>query len=60
MKEIIFIAKDSYDGGYEASAIGYSIYTQGDTEQELKENIMDSVNCHFEPNEKPDLIKINF
>ena len=29
-KEIIFEVIESYDGGYEAKAIGYSIFTQCD------------------------------
>jgi len=29
--EIIFEVQESPEGGYEARALGYSIYTQGDT-----------------------------
>ncbi len=60
MKEIIFIAKDSLEGGFEANALGYSIYTQGETTAELKDNILDSVKCHFDVDEQPELIKVNF
>ena len=35
--EIIFAVQESPEGGYEAKALGYSIYTQADTLDELKE-----------------------
>jgi hypothetical protein len=42
MNEIIFMIEDDPDGGYNAQALGYSIFTQGETVEELKENIMDA------------------
>ena len=58
--EIIFYIEDSIDGGYEAKALGYSIFTEGETIEELKENIKDSVLCHFEENNLPHVIKLHF
>jgi hypothetical protein len=46
--EIIFEVVESSDGGYEARALGYSIFTQADTEEELKSMLRDAVRCHFE------------
>ncbi len=46
--EIIFLVEESLDGGFEARALGYSIFTQGETLEELKEMVMDAVDCHFE------------
>ena len=38
MSEIIFeVTEDEIDGGYAASALGYSIHTQGDTLDELRQ-----------------------
>jgi len=34
--EIIFIIEESLDGGYEAHALGNSIYTEGDALDDLK------------------------
>jgi hypothetical protein len=34
--------------GYSARAEGYPIFTQGDTFEELKENIKEAVQCYFE------------
>jgi predicted RNase H-like HicB family nuclease len=33
---------------YNAQALGCSIFTQGETVEELKENIMDALRCHFD------------
>lgn len=59
-KEIIFIVEDSVDGGYEAKAAGFPIFTQGETIEEVKKNIIESVRCHFDENEIPSLINIRF
>ena len=58
--EIIFYIEESLDGGYEAKALGYSIFTEGDTLEELKENIRDAVHCHFEDNDMPQVVKLHF
>ncbi len=58
--EIIFYIEESLEGGYEAKALGYSIFTEGDTLEELKENIRDAVHCHFEDNDVPQIIKLHF
>jgi len=56
-KEIIFLVEESASGGYEAKALGYSIYTEGETLQELKEAIIDAVKCHFEEKELPQVVR---
>ena len=48
MNELIFIVEEDVDGGYCASALGVSIFTQGDTIEELKTNIKDALKCHFD------------
>ena len=50
MSEIIFIVENSDEGGYTARALGHSIYTEGETLDELKENVKDAVKCHFGSN----------
>ncbi|MGB9500347.1 MAG: type II toxin-antitoxin system HicB family antitoxin [Dissulfuribacterales bacterium] len=59
-KEIIFLVEESTDGGYEARALGYSIFTDGETLDEVKKNIQDAVRCHFEKIDKPLLLRIHF
>ncbi|WP_036225342.1 type II toxin-antitoxin system HicB family antitoxin [Mesoaciditoga lauensis] len=58
--EIIFLVEESQDGGYKARALGYSIFTQGETFDEIKKNIKDAVHCHFEEKDKPLLIRLHF
>ena len=58
--EIIFYIEESLDGGFEAKALGYSIFTEGDTIDELKTNIRDAIHCHFEENDMPQIIKLHF
>ncbi len=55
MREIYFeVREDKVDGGYVACAIGYGIHTQGDTMDELRANILDAVECHFDtPQDAP-------
>ena len=48
MTELIFIVEEDVDGGYNANALGVSIFTQGDTIDELKTNIKDALRCHFD------------
>ncbi len=36
MSEIIFIVEESPEGGFEAKALGHSIFTKGDTIEEVK------------------------
>jgi predicted RNase H-like HicB family nuclease len=58
--EIIFYIEESLDGGYEARALGFDIFTDGETEDELKNNIRDAVHCHFDEGEAPQIIKLHF
>ncbi|MCK4797849.1 MAG: 2-oxoisovalerate dehydrogenase [Spirochaetes bacterium] len=60
MKEIIFIVEEDIEGGYTAKALGYPIFTQSETMEELKNNIKDSLKCHFEKeNEIPHVIRLH-
>ena len=55
INEIIFTVTESLDGGYEAKAIGHSIYTQCDEYSELPVVLRDAVKCHFNEDELPSL-----
>ena len=48
MNEIIFLVENAVEGGYTARALGESIFTEGDDMEELRSNIRDAVDCHFE------------
>ena len=58
--EIIFYIDESMEGGFEARALGWPIYTEGDDVEELKKNIIDAVKCHFEPENIPGVIKLHY
>jgi len=57
--EIIFLIEESEDEGYEAKALGFSIYTEAETLEELKENIRDALQCHFDKDEMPSIIRLH-
>jgi predicted RNase H-like HicB family nuclease len=59
MNEIIFLIEESVEGGYEARAMGHSIFTEGETYEEIKENIKEAVKCHFEEGEAPRIIRLH-
>jgi hypothetical protein len=57
--EIVFQVKESPEGGYEARAVGYSIFTEADDWEGLKEMMRDAVLCHFEDGEAPRMIRVH-
>ena len=54
--EIIFEVTEAVEGGYDARALGYSIFTQGDYWTDLKAMVKDAVTCHFGEQEVPKII----
>lgn len=52
-KEIIFLVEEAPEGGYVARALGYSIFTEGDTLDAIREEIKDAVRCHFDEKQIP-------
>ena len=60
LNEIIFSVKESPEGGYEATALNHSIFTEADTFEQLKEMVKDAVACHFEPEQRPRVIRLHF
>ncbi len=59
MSEIIFIVENSDEGGYTARALGHSIFTEGETLDELKENVKDAIKCHFDEKEIPHIVRLH-
>jgi hypothetical protein len=59
LKEILFIVEEDPEGGYTAKALGESIFTEGDSIDEIKNNIKDALCCHFEQNEIPILVRLH-
>jgi len=60
VKEIIFIVEEDPEGGYNARALGYSIFTEGETLEEIKEKIKDALKCHFDKEEDiPQVVRLH-
>lgn len=59
MNEIIFMVEDAPEGGYTARALGEAIFTEADTLDELRANVREAVECHFEPGQGPSMIRLH-
>ena len=60
MNEIIFLVEESPEGGYVARALGQSIFTEGDTLEQLGNNVREAVDCHFEDGQRPQVVRLHF
>ena len=58
--EIIFQVEESPEGGFEASGLGVPIFTEAGTLEELRTMVRDAVKCHFDPEERPKVIRLHF
>lgn len=59
-KEIIFLVEEDVEGGFNARALGLPIFTQGETIEEVKKNIKDALQCHFDREEDiPKIIRLH-
>ncbi len=57
--EIIFEVTESMESGYEARALGHSIFTQGEDWSELKAMARDAFRCHFDEADAPSDIRLH-
>ncbi|RMD99799.1 MAG: 2-oxoisovalerate dehydrogenase [Calditrichaeota bacterium] len=60
MNEIIFLIEEAPEGGFNARALGESIFTQADDLEHLRQQIRDAVRCHFEYDQMPKIIRLHF
>ena len=56
--EIVFEVTEAVEGGYDARALGYSIFTQGHDWDDLKAMVQDAVLCHFDDDDAPNTIRL--
>jgi hypothetical protein len=59
MSELVFEVEQEANGGFCARAIGASIFTQGDTWDELREMVLDATKGHFADSELPGQIRLH-
>jgi len=57
--EIIFEVTKAVEGGYDAKALGYCIFTQGEDWVDLKEMAKDAVRCHFDEENMPGIVRLH-
>lgn len=58
MNEIVFLVDENTECGYTARAVGESIFAEGDNLDDLRANIRDAINCHFEPGDRPEFLQL--
>ena len=46
--ELIFEVRDADEGGYYARALGHAIFTEAETWDELRANVLEATSLHFE------------
>ncbi len=61
MNELIFVVDQAPEGGYTAHALGASIFTQADSLEELRHNVREATECHFDEDdsERPRMIRLH-
>jgi predicted RNase H-like HicB family nuclease len=59
MSEIIFLVEEADEGGYTARAVNEAIFTEGDTLDEIRQNVREAVDCHFDDSKAPQLIRLH-
>lgn len=60
MNEIIFMVDEAIEGGYNAKALGVSIFTQADSDAELRVNVREAVDAYYGDKDAPKIIRLHF
>ena len=60
VKEVIFMVEEASEGGYTARALGYSVFTEADSVNELRAEVLDAVRCHFDESDHPEVVRLHF
>jgi predicted RNase H-like HicB family nuclease len=59
--ELIFEIRDAEEGGYCAHALGHAIFTEAETWEELRENVLEAVSLHFEEGAvRPRIVQLHY
>jgi predicted RNase H-like HicB family nuclease len=60
MAELIFEVRDAEEGGFYARALGKPIFTQAETWDELRANVLEAIEVFFDtPEESPRLVQLH-
>jgi predicted RNase H-like HicB family nuclease len=59
--ELLFEVRDAEEGGYFAKALSHSIFTEGNSWEELRANILEVTALHFEDaQDKPRFVQLHY
>lgn len=59
--ELIFEVRDAEEGGYCARALGHAIFTEAETWEELRANVLEATSLHFEEAPaRPRLVQLHY
>jgi hypothetical protein len=59
--ELIVEVRDAEEGGYFARGLGHAIFTEAETWDELRVNVLEAVSVHFEGADKrPRLVQLHY
>jgi hypothetical protein len=59
--ELIFEVRDADGGGYCAHALGHAIFTEAETWEELRRNVLEAVSLHFEEDVvRPRIVQLHY
>jgi len=59
--ELIFEVRDAEEGGYFARALGHAIFTEAETWDELRANVLEAISLHFEDGPvQPRLVQLHY
>ncbi len=59
--ELIFEIRDAEEGGFYARALGYGIFTEAESWDELRNNLLEAVSLHFEDAAiRPRLVQMHY
>ena len=61
MNELVFEIRDAEEGGFNARALGKAIFTQAETWEELRKNVLEAIECYYNrPAEQPKLVTLHY
>jgi hypothetical protein len=59
--ELIFEVRDADEGGFWARALGHSIFTEAETWDQLRANVLEATSLHFEDSpQQPRLVQLHY
>ena len=59
MTELVFDVVQEADGGYSAECLTENIFTQGDTWEELRRNVVEAVTAFFFDSSAPERVRLH-